>query len=279
MRTSDSFAYCAAEVRRFDPDRYLASLFAPADRRGGLFALYAFNLEIAKTREVVSEPLIGRMRLQWWRERMDGIFAGAPPAHEVAAALAETVRRHGLARRHFDRLIDARETDLAETPIETTAALESYVEGSASSVVALALAALGASCDAAARPAGLAWGLTGLLRTIPFHARMRRLYLPADLLHAAGIGAEDVFALRDAGSVARVVESVAKTARTHLAEARSAAALVPPEGLPALLPLTLADAYLARLARRDYDVRNGGIEMSRPTRQIRLALAAWRRRV
>jgi phytoene synthase len=279
MRAADAFAYCAAEVRRFDPDRYLAALFAPADRRGALFALYAFNLEIAKTREVVSEPLLGHVRLEWWRERMDGIFAGAPPPHEVAAALAETVRAHGLPRAPFDRLIAAREADLDPAPPASLAALEAYAEGAAAPLVALALAALGAPDETAARPAGLAWGLTGLLRAVPFHAAARRLYLPADLLGAAGIGAEDVFAGRDRAAIARVVAAVARAARRHLAAARAAARAVPRAGLPALLPLALADAYLARMDRRGHDPFAGGIAPSRPARQLRLALAAWRGRV
>ena len=58
-------------VRRHDRDRYQTALFAPADRREALFALYAFNYEIARVRESVTQPMLGQIRLQWWREVID----------------------------------------------------------------------------------------------------------------------------------------------------------------------------------------------------------------
>jgi phytoene synthase len=54
-------------VRRHDRDRYMTALFAPAARREALFALYAFNYEIARVREAVTQPTLGQIRLQWWR--------------------------------------------------------------------------------------------------------------------------------------------------------------------------------------------------------------------
>src|SRR5918994_1208498 len=105
-------SYIASELRRHDHDRYLTCLFAPRARRGQLFALYAFNLEVAKTAEVVSEPMLGQIRLQWWREAVAGIYAGAPPRHEVIRPLGDAVRARRLTREHFERLLDARAFDL-----------------------------------------------------------------------------------------------------------------------------------------------------------------------
>src|SRR5579872_5539453 len=97
-------------VRRQDRDRFLSALFVPADRRAAVLALYAFNHEIAKTRDVVSEPLLGRIRLQWWREAIEEVYAGGTVrAHVVMTPLAAAIREHGLAREHFDAMIDARE--------------------------------------------------------------------------------------------------------------------------------------------------------------------------
>src|SRR3546814_15149921 len=79
--------YCAAEVRRQDPDRWLTALFAPDARRPALLALYAFNAEIARAREAVSQPMIGQIRLQWWREDWEGMEAGGVRAHPVVLAL------------------------------------------------------------------------------------------------------------------------------------------------------------------------------------------------
>ena len=89
----NDFTRCAALVREADRDRYLAALFAPADKRDALFALYAFNVEIARVRDVAREPMPGEIRLQWWREALEGKRDGEARAHPVAAALRATLAR------------------------------------------------------------------------------------------------------------------------------------------------------------------------------------------
>src|SRR5271156_3271915 len=81
----DRLSPVGALVRRHDRDRFQTALFAPAARREALFALYAFNYEIARVRESVREPMLGQIRLQWWREAIDAAYAGAASRrHEVA---------------------------------------------------------------------------------------------------------------------------------------------------------------------------------------------------
>src|ERR1700726_4236630 len=92
----DSFAYCEALVRAADKDRFLAALFAPAEHRGALHALYAFNIEIARVREVIREPLAGEIRLQWWNDAVAGRAAGDVEANPVVAALLAAVARYRL---------------------------------------------------------------------------------------------------------------------------------------------------------------------------------------
>jgi NADH dehydrogenase [ubiquinone] 1 alpha subcomplex assembly factor 6 len=280
---SESLSPIARMVRRHDRDRFLTALFAPAEFRDDLLALYAFNHEVAKTREVVSEAALGRIRLQWWRESIAGIYAGdAPRRHEVVEPLAVVVRRHALPRESFERLIDARETDLEDGPPDSLAALERYVDATSGSLVVLALAVLGATGEkaaAAAHAVGIAYGLAGLLRAVPFQARAKRLYLPRDLSVAAGLRPErDLFALRSSPELRRVVAQLAEFATAHLAAAESAAAALPPTALPALLPATLARADLARLRRARYDPFARLVQRPDPWRSWRLAWAAWRRR-
>src|SRR5207302_2099716 len=115
----------AALVRRHDRDRYQTALFAPAERREALFALYAFNYEIARVREIVSEPMLGQIRLQWWREVIAAVFAGEPPRrHQVVLPLTDAIREFRLSRALLEELIDSRERDLDAAPPETMAALE-----------------------------------------------------------------------------------------------------------------------------------------------------------
>ena len=271
-------SYCAAEVRRHDPDRFLTALFAPRERREGLFALYAFNLEVAKTREVASEPLLGRIRLEWWRETVEAIYAGgAARRHAVALPLADLIQRGRLTRAHFDRLIEAREQDFEEVPPADLAALESYAAGISASLVALALETLGLrgeAATAAANSLGVGWALAGLLRAVPFHARQRRLYLPGDLMAAAGVDGGDLFECRSTRGLATVVSRIAERAELHLAELRRQREALPRSAVPALLPAVLARAHLAALRRAGYDPFALKERRKHPLDTLRVAAAA-----
>ncbi len=267
---------CAGQVRAHDRDRYLTATLAPADRREALFALYAFNLEVARTREVVSEPMVGQIRLQWWREAIDGIYADNPRAHEVVRPLAAAVERYDLSRKHFERLIEAREFDLGEAPPASLDELTSYAEATSSSVMQLALEILGAKGEAArsaAHHAGIAWALSGLLRAVVFHARGKRQYLPAGVLRAAGADPNVLFELRGSPALAEVATRIADHARDHLRRARLPRREVPRAAIPALLPGTLAGMYLRRMDRLGHDLFTQPIAIGQPARQLRLLRA------
>ena len=273
-RSPANLSPCAAELRRHDPDRFLTALFAPGERREALFALYAFNLEVARSREMVREPMLGRMRLQWWRETIDGLYGDRPRRHYVVDALAPAVRRHGLSRAEFDRLIDARELDMEGEGVATLDALVDYVEASSASLVRLALRVLGgaAATERQATHVGIAWGLTGLLRAVPFHARARRLYLPADLVRVAGLPIDELFELRRVPALPDVVRRIAERAATELMAARRLPR--PPRSqLAALLPGTLAGLYLKRLEAAAFDPFDPLVQTPPPLRAARLIAA------
>ena len=241
------------DLRAQDRDRYLTCLFAPAGRRLDLLALYAFNLEVARTAETVSEPMIGQIRLQWWRESLAGIYDGTPRHHEVVEALAQAIARHDLPRAPFERLIDARERDLEPAPPADLATLEVYAEATSAGLLELALQVLACrdpAAKAAARPIGVAWALVGLLRAVPFHARAKRLYLPSDLAAAAGLGLGDLFELRSSPALCQVVGQVAARAEALLDEtpARLPRASFPLSGLK-----VLARSYLRQLMAAGHD--------------------------
>ncbi len=141
----------AALLQRHDRDRYLLSLFVPVARRGVVQTLYAFNSEIARVREHVTNPVLGQMRLQWWREGIDAAYGGAVARHEVLTPLAEAIRQCGLTRGHFERLIAAREEDLSPEPPATLEALDAYAERSSAPLQLLVLEALGAVSPTANR--------------------------------------------------------------------------------------------------------------------------------
>src|SRR5690606_28097057 len=150
--------------------------------------LHSFPTRRSSDLEVVSEPMLGQIRLQWWRESLAGIYEGRTRHHEVVEPLAQAVAAKNLPHDLFEAIIDAREFALDPAPPQTLEALWRYAEGSSTALVQLALAVLGAA-DTASRAAaaelGPAWAYLGLLRALPLHARQKRCYLPADLMAEA----------------------------------------------------------------------------------------------
>lgn len=262
-------SYLADQVRRDDHDRYLCALFAPAAVREDLFALYAFNAEVAKVRESVSEQLIGRMKLQWWRDVVGMVYEGrdAPKGNPVVQSLADIIARHALSRADFDTLLDTRERDVGDEDFADVVDLESYADGTSARLTSLALQILGAKDEgsrAAGRHVGIAWALTGLMRAVLFHAKANRVPLPQDLLAMASLTPHDVQERGNAARLGAVIAQVAHTGRAHLDKARTYAAYIDKRALPALLPATLADSYLQGLERRKYDVFDPRHALQRP---------------
>ena len=269
-------------LRRSDRDRYLAALFVPARRRAAVIALYAFNHEIAKTREVVSEPLLGRIRLQWWREAIEEAYGdGGVRAHEVMTPLAAAIRERRLTREHFYAMIEARELDLADEPPATLAALEDYGAATAGRLQCLVLETLGvrdtASTDAA-RDVGIAYALVGLIRAISFHARARRHYIPAEVAREVGLELETLFELRPSAALAAAVGHLAARARQHLAAARVRRSELPKAALPALLPARIASGYLGDIKSVHGNVFDPRLAARESRSALRLAWGAATRR-
>lgn len=264
-------SYCGEQVRRNDPDRFVTAMFAPADRREDLFALYAFNSEISRIRDSVTEPMMGHIRLQWWRDALDRLERGELRHHPVADTLGTVISRRGLKRKLIDQLIDAREFDLENRAPATMGELKRYVEQSSANLVLLALQTLGADSGAAhlaGRHIGMVWALTGLLRAVPVHARAGRLYLPADLVERAGLSVGQI-AVGGGAALAGIAEIVAGVAGDYLGHARSQGR-VDRKALPALLLAALAEGHLRRLARAGYDLHDAKFSAPDPLRAARL---------
>ena len=269
-------SYCAGQVRRHDRDRYLCALFAPAAAQEALFALYAFNVEVARIPALVSEPTLGLMRLQWWRDIIKGVLAqGRPPDHPVAASLAGAIRRHGLSGDHFETLLEGRARDLEATPPEDLDDLATHGAANSASLTALTLEVLGARDDvsrATGREVAVAWALSGTIRSVPFDARRNRVYLPKGLCVQEGLEVGDLFKPGPVAGLPGVIAALVARADRHLAAARAQRTNVAPGALPALLPAVLAAGQLKDIRRAGFDPF---LLSQRPTGPLRLARLAY----
>ncbi len=247
----DAFAYCAELVRSADRDRYLAALFAPAEQREALFALYAFNVEVGRVREAAREPLPGEIRLQWWRDVLGGERGGEAGANPVAAALLRAIVQHQLPTNTLFDLIEARRFDLYNEPMARIADLEAYAKTTSSTVIDLAAKILDVDAQLAVDSAGLAYGIVGLMRAFPLHAARHQLYVPTELLKRHGVRADDVFVGRSSTGLNAALAELRTLARHHLATACQRLRALPRAADPAFLPLAVVWSALDRLDRSD----------------------------
>jgi NADH dehydrogenase [ubiquinone] 1 alpha subcomplex assembly factor 6 len=255
--SDDRLSACASLVRQHDHDRYLVDLFAPADRREALFALHAFNHEIAKTRHVVTEPMLGRIRLQWWRDCLAGVAQGGPAnGHEVLTPLSEAMVRHELSPEHFERLIEAQEREVDGEPIDTPEALEAHADDSCAPLLYLALEILGArgkADRAAARCIGVASGIVGTVRAAPH------------CTHPPGSAPAEARAL---------TRSLSDRAGALIAEARALRRETDPKARPALMSATIVDHHIRALRRAGYNPADPRLAAPGVGRILRLGAVA-----
>ena len=240
--------HCQELVAKADKDRFLSCLFAPVDARPLLFALYAFNVEIARIRETVSEAQIGLVRQQWWLDTIDGIYAGRTPDHPVAQALAQAIAKGDLPKHALHNLIIAHEFDLYDDPLPTLSDLEGYLGETSSSLIQMAALILGKGAAEAAGLAGVAFGLAGVLRL------QKTRYLPRDMVQRHG--------------EKETINQLCTHARKRLTEARALLGSIPAQALPAFLPASLTQLYLRRIEH------GGAFEVSQLRRQFTLWWAA-----
>lgn len=253
-RLADAYRHVESVVRDSDRDRWLAGLFVPADRRPNVFALQAFSTEVARVREIVREPLPGEVRLQWWRDALGGAGHGDVGGHPVAAALIDTVQRFGLPAAALQGLVDARVFDLYDDPMPSLLDLEGYLGETASVLFQAAAMVLCEGEDPraadAAGHAGVAYGITGLLRALPIHARRGQVFVPLDVLVRHGASADMVRGAAPTPPLAGALAEMRDHARHHLDRAMTALTTVDPRARPAFVPLGLVAPYLAALERR-----------------------------
>jgi phytoene synthase len=236
--TAAETAEVRASARAHDFDRYLAALLGPREARDDLITLAAALGEIARVPALVKEPMMGEVRLTWWRDELAKPADAAPSGHPVADAMRAVVTRHGLPQDEIEGLTEARVLDLYADPVRTEADLEAYLDATEGAGFRLAARILGLSGDEnGITAAGRAFGLTRVLLSLPRHRQRVRDPLPV----MVGMSAEERAALW----ARRALDELGR-ARRQLAETRVRI-------MPAVLPVALVEPYLRALQKPGHD--------------------------
>ncbi len=273
---------CLATLRDTDRDRYLACLLAPEEKRPALAALYAFNAELARIRDLVHEPLPGEVRMQYWRDLLEGQSHGSSEANPLASELLTAIEQYRLPRQTLIDMIDARIFDLYDDPMESRSSLEGYAGETASALIQLASLVLSAdeakrSADAAGH-AGVAQAIAGLLLLMPLNRHRGQVYLPLEILSATGLNRDGFLAGEDKPRISAAIEAFAGLGREHLAKARAAGA-VPRAVFPAFLPVTLAEPVLQKAQKLGAGIFDRSLVLPQWRRQLRMAIASITKKI
>ena len=245
----------------------MISMLAPADRRAALWALFAFNHEIAKTREVVSEPMLGMMRLQWWRDEIGKIYGGKDfGKHEVLEPLALAIRAYDLPQTHFEMLLEAREFDLGEEHPANIEGLLNYADFTNAPLLKLALQTSGGDPETEPVQAiSINYGLAGVLRAVPYHAAQGRCLWPEDLMKEHGL---DPYIWAKPENRGAVQEMTGRIAKEFVSGVRADSVILKPVQ-------KLADMYFKQIKAYKFDVFSPKMAAPPPLKALRLLVSRW----
>ncbi|XP_022185750.2 NADH dehydrogenase (ubiquinone) complex I, assembly factor 6 [Nilaparvata lugens] len=268
--------YCAGLVRKFDYENFICTLLLNSNTRSLAFAVRAFNIEVARVQDNVSDMKIGRMRLQFWLETIDSIFKNEVRDHPVVQELHRALLNHKskeLFKKNLKSLVTSRIEPITSSTFKTLEDMERYSELSVSPVHYMILQGAGMSnvhADHAASHLGKAQGLMNLMRSLPHAAKTRVLPLPQDLLIKHGLSQEKVIRGQGGGSLRDVVFDVASRAKQHLEKARSLKQNCPSGCATIFLPSICLDNYLTKLQLSEFDILDNRLQKRSAILPLRL---------
>ncbi|RKQ71528.1 phytoene/squalene synthetase [Litorimonas taeanensis] len=243
-----------ARLEQADPDRYRSSLFAEPGVRERLILLYAFHLELARIPELVSEPMIGQIRYQWWRDVITEIYeTETVRKHEITTPLRALFLEFDIPRYWVDQLIDGRERDIDPRPFSSLSDAQDYCAKTSGVLMKIAVKLCGVDPQAAVETMGTAWGLTGLARGYGFYHETM---------------------LREV-TYERLCAQAEKTYKQGRSELKTLEAIA----FPAIAYASLIGPYIAKLTHEKYDPKTQSISYLAFTKQIRLLKAVLSGRV
>jgi NADH dehydrogenase [ubiquinone] 1 alpha subcomplex assembly factor 6 len=247
---SDSIDICLETMRTSDRARYLCTLWAPKVQRPALVALHTFCLELSRIRGLVSEPMLGEIRLAWWREALEGVYANKPREHPVLQALAQTGLKNIIPLTEMQSLIEARESEIFDMPMMSVKDVEIFSSQTAGLQNKLGARIIGAQTDKqleSAKDIGTAWGMLCIILAISFQSQNHSL--PQDELQQAGIDPQTLFNRPVDGAIAPIIRKICARAEKLL---QDAAKDKPPRA--SRLIGAWARDYVYRLQKADYDI-------------------------
>jgi 15-cis-phytoene synthase len=272
-------------LKTMDHAQYLACLFVPEHKREAFAALGGYAAELRRIPMLVSEPLPGEIRLQWWRDVLDGGISGArageAASHPIAGGLQGAMAAHNLPAAPLMAMAEARIFDLYHDPMPDIATLETYLGETEAALIQLGSLILDPAnaphVAEAAGHAGMAIGIANIVRQLARSTANRRMFIPADLIKAVG-GTVDSLLDGDMALRKLVISAMTALGRDHLNKFKHHAALMPPSLRPAFLATSLSEPVFAKAEKAGagaFMQDSTGSPLLVPIRFAYRAMAGW----
>jgi 15-cis-phytoene synthase len=240
----------ATIVKSHDWDRYIATLFAPSDKRDDILTLYAFDAEISRIRSIISDPLPGEIRLQWWREVVNGMRAGEAQGNAIASQICAVIERHDLPNQAFETYFDAKIFEYYNDAFPDTLALEAWCGETSSSLVQLAAMILdkdaAKSCADAAGHGGVALVIAKILQQLPKTRGRGQCFVPSDILSACGLDRAGFVLGGEKNLIKNATDALCELGLSHFSKYRQTSKKMPAVLKPAFLPIANTERILTR---------------------------------
>ncbi|KAG8224608.1 hypothetical protein J437_LFUL009175 [Ladona fulva] len=279
--TSFPADYCVDLVRQNDHENFLCTLLVSESIRTTAFAVRAFNTEVARVSDVVSNTNIAQMRLKFWEEAVEKIFSNNPPEHPVAKEIYRALNKHKLSKLYFSRLVTSRRNQILKNGFPNLESMEQYSENSVSSVFYLLLQAAGVqdmNVDHAVSHLGKAQGITNSLRALPHLAKnpeTATFPLPIDLLLKHNVSTEAILRGGNDG-LKEVAYEVASRAKLHVDKAKSLSSKFSRDTFLICLPIVPVMGFLTRLQKANFNVFDPSLSLRDNFLPVKLFWAKFR---
>lgn len=265
-------------VRTAAWDRYIATLFAPVEKRDALLSLYAFDAEVSRISLLVHDPLPGEIRLQWWRDVINGERDAEAKGHPVAAALLQTIKQHDLPRSAFDAYCEAHIFDFYHDPMPDQTALEAYLGATQSALIQLACLILDKDAATVAADAsghaGVAQGIASIIQRLPRTRSRSQCFVPVDLLGACGLDAEGLIKGDNKQAIKNATDALSELGLSHMCKWQTAAKALPTSVKFAFLPVANARRLLETAKQAAQQPAFAAVELSQLRSLYGIARAA-----
>ncbi len=263
-----NLSFLSSEVKSNDYYRYLCCCAAPKQAVGGLLAIYAFNNEIAKIKDHTSEPMAALVRLTWWREAIDEIYANKNPRkHQVLEAIKELIQNTEIPRALFDKMLDARENDINRKTPEDIEELKKYIDASSVDLLLASLYALKIESNPIAREfshyVGIAYAVVGIMRAMKWNAAKNYILFPRNMLEKHQLVAEDLVEGRNLIKAREIARELCDKAEINLRHAKAIAKDLPKEARPIYQHYIIAKHFLNNIKKNKYELFNSNLETGR----------------